>query len=164
MRRGLAAIALAVGLIGGTMTGTGAMAATESKADQAKVAVVREMFAAWDARDWQKVVDMFADDGVLQSMMLEPVKGRASIDARIKHMGAGISQIHLDVKHIGVIDGVVYVERVDRFTYNGHTGAVPVMGAIEVKDGRVQVWREYYDRNELLKAMGIAEDFDSKAR
>jgi limonene-1,2-epoxide hydrolase len=164
MKRNWAGLALAAVVFGGfALTSTSAEAATAAATDP-RIAVVNEMVAAWNARDWDKVVNLFADDGVLHSMMLEPIVGRKSIDARIKHMGAGISQIRLNVKHMGLIDGVVYVERVDEFVYNGHAGSVPVMGAIEVKDGRVKAWREYYDRKELLTAMGIAEDFDKKAR
>lgn len=164
MKRNWAGLALAAVLFGGfALTSTSAEAANAATTDP-QIAVVNEMVAAWNARDWDKVVNLFADDGVLHSMMVEPVVGRKSIDARIKHMGAGISQIRLNVKHMGLIDGVVYVERVDEFVYNGHAGSVPVVGAIEVKDGRVKEWREYYDRKELLTAMGIAEDFDKKAR
>ena len=164
MKRNWAALALAAGLMGGlTMTSTSAEAATAAATDP-RIAVVNQMVAAWNARDWDKVVNLFADDGVLHSMMVEPIAGRKSIDARIKHMGAGISQIRLNVKHMGLIDGVVYVERVDEFVYNGHVGSVPVVGAIEVKDGRIKEWREYYDRKELLTAMGLAEDFDKQAR
>jgi limonene-1,2-epoxide hydrolase len=58
---------------------------------------------------------------------------------------------------MGVIDGLVFVERVDRFVYDGKPGAVPVVGVLDVKDGKVQVWREYYDRAQLLKEMGVKE-------
>jgi limonene-1,2-epoxide hydrolase len=164
MRRIGLAWTLGAALMGGmTMTATETVAAPAAAAD-ARVAVVQEMVAAWNARDWDKVVNLFADDGVLHSMMLEPIVGRKSIDARIKHMGAGISQIRLNLKNVAVSDGAVFVERVDEFTYKGHTGSVPVVGVIEVKNGKVQVWREYYDRKELLTAMGLAQDFDKEAR
>ncbi|MEO8115198.1 MAG: nuclear transport factor 2 family protein, partial [Phenylobacterium sp.] len=71
------------------MNSTSAEAATATAVDP-RIAVVKEMVGAWNARDWQKVVDLFADDGVLHSMMVEPVVGKKSIDARIKHMGSGI--------------------------------------------------------------------------
>jgi limonene-1,2-epoxide hydrolase len=55
---------------------------------------------------------------------------------------------------MGVIDGLVFMERVDRFVYNGKPGEVPVVGVLDIRDGKVQEWREYYDRAELLKALG----------
>ena len=61
-------------------------------------------------------------------------------------------------------DGVVFIERVDDFVYRGHHGAVPVVGVVEVEQGRVKAWREYYDRGQMLEAMGLKEDFDAAQR
>ena len=127
--------------------------------NQAKLAVAHAMVAAWHARDWKRVGALFTDDGVLHSMMVEPVRGRAAIAARIAHLGEGIDSITLDIRAMGVIDGLVFMERVDRFVYRGKQGAVPVTGVLEIEGGRVKVWREYYDRAMLLSQMGLARDF-----
>jgi limonene-1,2-epoxide hydrolase len=130
--------------------------------DAQKLATVRQMIEAWNARNWQQVYDLFAQDGVLQSMMLPtPTVGREAISKRIGALAADLSQIELRVRHIGVVDGVVFIERVDDFTYRGHHGAVPVVGVVEVEQGHVKVWREYYDRAQMLEAMGLKQDFDA---
>jgi len=129
--------------------------------DAAKIATVRQMIQAWNTRNWDKVYDLFAQDGSLQSMMLAaPTVGREAIKKRIGALAADISSIELKVRHIGVADGVVFVERVDDFVYRGKHGAVPVVGVVEVENGRVKAWREYYDRAQLLEAMGLEEEFD----
>jgi limonene-1,2-epoxide hydrolase len=46
---------------------------------------------------------------------------------------------------------------VDDFVYHGNHGEVPVVGVVEVENGHVKAWREYYDRAQLLKAMGAKE-------
>jgi limonene-1,2-epoxide hydrolase len=127
--------------------------------DAQKLAVAKQMFQAWRDLDWPKVYELFAEDGVLHSMMDEPVVGRAAIRERLAKLAPGISRIDLKVRHIGVIDGRVFVERVDDFDYKGHTGAVPVVGVLEIERGKVKAWREYYDRAQLLKAMGAQQDF-----
>lgn len=132
--------------------------------DQAKVQVVMNMVEAWNTKDWDRVVDLFTEDGVLHSMMVDPIVGHEALAARIGHIGEGIEEITLHLKHIGVVDGVVFVERVDEFVYKGHAGSVPVVGVIEVEGDRVREWREYYDRAELLEAMGVTTDFDAEAR
>ena len=135
------------------------MPAQAADTDASRVAVVKEMIAAWKSADWRKVGDLFAEDGVLHSMMIEPVKGREAIYQRIAALGKGApGGVVLDVSHMGVIDGLVFIERVDRFVYNGKPGAVPVVGVLDVRDGKVQVWREYYDRAHLLSEMGVKED------
>lgn len=145
--------ALAVGL----MLGVLAMAspARAADTDASRLAVAREMIAAWKAADWRKVGDLFAEDCVLRSMMIEPVTGRAAIYERIAALGKGApGGVVLDVSHMGVIDGLVFLERTDRFVYNGHPGAVPVVGVLDIRDGKVREWREYYDRASLLRALG----------
>ena len=143
--------ALALGLV---LT-AGAAPAFAADSDASRVAVAREMIAAWKAADWRRVGDLFAEDGVLRSMMIEPVVGRTAIYERIAALGKGApGGVVLDVAHMGVIDGLVFIERTDRFVYNGRPGAVPVVGVLDIRDGKVQEWREYYDRASLLKALG----------
>ncbi|MCR6644401.1 MAG: hypothetical protein NVV62_07745 [Terricaulis sp.] len=90
--------------------------------------------------------------------------GREAIYARIAALGAGIESIVLDIDHIGVIDGRVYIERWDRFVYNGKKGEVPVVGVISIGDDNlITEWREYYDRTSLLREMGVSE-FDHAGR
>jgi len=138
------------------------MAATLS--DEQKIAKGREMAEAWRAMDWRKVADMFTPDGVLHSMMVEPVVGREAVYKRVSGLADGLEQIVLDIHHIGVIDGVLYIERTDRFTIRGRAGSAPVMGVLEFDGPLIKTWREYYDRAHLLKAMGLVEDFDAKTR
>ena len=106
------------------------------------------MIDAWNTRNWQQVYELFAEDGVLQSMMLPtPTVGREAISKRIGALAEDISRIELRIRHMGVADGVVFIERVDDFVYRGKHGAVPVVGVVEVEQGRVKAWREYYDRD-----------------
>lgn len=124
-----------------------------------KIAVVERMIAAWNNQDWKLVGELFTENGVLHSMMLEPVVGRKQIADRIIALGAGVSQIELEVRNMGVVGDVVIVERVDRFVYKGHSGAVPVVGVIEVEGDKISEWREYYDRAQLVSEMGLKQDF-----
>lgn len=124
--------------------------------DASRIAVANEMIAAWKAADWRKVADLFAEKGVLHSMMIEPVVGREAVYERIAALGKGAPDgVVLDVRHMGVIDGLVFIERTDRFVYNGHAGATPVVGILDIRNGKVQEWREYYDRAQLLHDMGV---------
>jgi limonene-1,2-epoxide hydrolase len=123
------------------------------------------MIAAWKAADWRKAADLFAEDGVLHSMMIDPVVGRPAIYDRISALGKGApGGVILDVAHIGVIDGLVFIERTDRFVYNGHAGSTPVVGVLDIRNGKVREWREYYDRASLLREMGVSPGVDPGAR
>ena len=130
-----------------------------SMTDTEKLDLAREMFAAWDTLDWDQVVDLFADDGVLHSVMQEPVVGREAIAERMAILGSKCERLTLHVKALGIIDGRVFVERVDDFDFDGHHGEVPVVGVLRMADGRVTEWLEYYDRPTLLAGMGVSDDF-----
>lgn len=127
--------------------------------DDQKLDLARRMFEAWDTMDWDDVVAMFADDGVLHSVMQEPVVGRAAIAERMAILGSKAERITLHIKALGVIDGRVFVERVDDFDFDGHHGEVPVVGILRMADGAITEWLEYYDRPTLLAGMGITDDF-----
>ena len=135
----------------------------ESRMTDPKIVVVEKMIDAWNRRDWKLVGDLFAEDGVLHSMMIEPVNGRPAIAERINALGAGIESITLHIHNIGRIGDVVVIERTDEFVYKGRHGKVPVVGILEVEGEHVKVWREYYDRAELLREMGIGEEFHKPA-
>jgi limonene-1,2-epoxide hydrolase len=116
---------------------TAAAPARAADTDAGKIAVAREMIAAWKAADWRKVA-------------------REAVYERVAALGKGApGGVVLDVSHIGVIDGLVFIERTDRFVYNGHAGATPVVGVLDIRDGKVQEWREYYDRASLMHEMGV---------
>ena len=132
--------------------------------DARKIEIATQMIAAWKAMDWDAAAALFTEDGVLHSMMVDPIEGRDAIHKRISGLGELATEITLDVSNMGVINGVLYMERVDRFVYNGKTGAVPVTGVFEFEGDLIKVWREYYDRNQLLGEMGVATDFDHETR
>lgn len=160
MRLGLLVLAMASAPV--LLTGCTAAPAAEEKAkmsDDANIAVVKQMIAAWEKRDADAIADMFSEDGVLHSMMIDPIKGRENIRPRMKFLVDNATHMKLNVRNWAVTGNTVIIERTDEFTFRGHDGKVPVVGVLEIADGKVKEWREYYDRAELLEAMGVKEDF-----
>ncbi|MDX6741173.1 nuclear transport factor 2 family protein [Actinocorallia sp. A-T 12471] len=131
--------------------------------DERKIAAARAMVAAWNAQDWDEIVRLFAPDGVLHSVMQEPLRGREAIAERLGLLSEGLVSLELEIRALGVIDGRVFLERRDVFV-NGHGKTeVPVVGVLSYDaDGLVTEWLEYYDRATLLAGFGrtAATDFD----
>ncbi|GAA3207816.1 nuclear transport factor 2 family protein [Actinocorallia longicatena] len=126
----------------------------------AEIDVVQEMITAWNELDWLRVEALFAPDGVLHSVMHEPIVGREAIAERLALLAEGLIRLELRVESLGEIDGKVFVQRVDVFdTERGGHAEVPVVGVLTVRDGLVAEWLEYYDRPTLLRGMGLAADF-----
>jgi limonene-1,2-epoxide hydrolase len=111
-----------------------------------RIEVVHRFCDAWTAGvTAAELADFFTDDGVYHNMPLAPVVGRSAIEADIARILAAYSSIGIRVLSTAVNDSVVMTERVDDFVLDGRTLELPVMGACEVRDGRIAAWRDYFD-------------------
>ena len=109
------------------------------------IQVVREFCSAWEARDQQRILESFTDDGVYHNMPLEPAVGKAAIAALLGVILAPASEVKFEIRHIAAAGDVVLTERVDTFVMGGKTVTLPVMGAFEVRGGKIAAWRDYFD-------------------
>ncbi len=107
--------------------------------------VVRDFCAAWEARDQQRLLDAFTDDGVYHNMPLQPAVGKAAIAALLGVILGPASDVRFEILQIAAAGDVVMTERVDRFVIGGKTVELPVMGAFEVRGGKIAAWRDYFD-------------------
>ena len=117
--------------------------------------VTLEMVEAWNAVDLDRVIELFTPDGVLHSMMTEPVVGREALRSHLQPLFDGIEALNLNLRRTVVDGDTVIIERVDEFVFKGKRGSVPVVGVLLIRDGEVAEWREYYDRVQLLTEMGM---------
>jgi limonene-1,2-epoxide hydrolase len=127
---------------------------SSSISDARKIEIFRTMARAWHEQDWETCASLFAPDGILHSVMLEPVVGRQTIYDRISRLGGKHKSVTLNIERIGVIDGAVVVQRVDEIVIDGRRGECPAVGVIEFEGDRIARWRDYYDRNMLAGAAG----------
>jgi len=109
------------------------------------IQTVREFCAAWEARDEQRILDAFTDDGVYHNMPMAPATGKDAIKGLLAMILAPASDVKFEIKHIAANGDVVLTERVDTFVIGGKTVTLPVMGAFEVRDGKIAAWRDYFD-------------------
>ncbi len=125
----------------------------EDVRDAERLAVADEMIDAWNTMDWDRMYDTFAEDGILHSVMIDPIVGRETIRRRLTPLLEQLDRIELQIGNKGVVGDVVMFERVDDFVYKGVHSRVPVVGVMEISNGKVDVWREYYDKASLAAAL-----------
>ena len=125
----------------------------QAQQDVDRLAVANDMIDAWNKMDWERAYGLIAEDGILHSVMREPIVGRDVIRTRLDTLFVGLERIELQVTNIGVVNDVVMIERVDDFNYNGKHSRIPVVGVMEISNGKVDVWREYYDKASLMAAL-----------
>jgi limonene-1,2-epoxide hydrolase len=105
---------------------------------------------AWPTADTTVLGSFFSEDAVYHNGPLEPVRGRTAIKATFaQFMGIG-GRVDVDIIHM-VADGpIVMTERVDHLTRaDGTTASLPMMGIIEVRNGLIAAWRDYFDLSQF---------------
>lgn len=108
--------------------------------------VVTEFCKLWSQPDPEQLADWFTDDAVYHNIPMPPAEGREAIREFIAGFLAAFDGIDFQV-HRQVSDGnVVMNERTDVMRpKNGTAVGLPVMGVFEVRDGKIAVWRDYFD-------------------
>ncbi|MDI9917299.1 nuclear transport factor 2 family protein [Rhodococcus sp. IEGM 1379] len=120
--------------------------------DSQKVQLVEEMLQIWENLEFDKATALFAEDGVLHSVMQDPHVGRSAIAKRMDTHTINITEMKFCDRTIGVIDGRVFVQRVDNFIFQGNRITIPVVGVFSIEHGLITEWLEYYDRETIMSA------------
>jgi limonene-1,2-epoxide hydrolase len=126
---------------------------------ESPIEVVRRFCAAWsDNVGAAELAAFFTDDAVYHNIPLAPVTGREAIANNIASFirpGApGIESLELRVVNIAANGPVVMTERVDVFRLPGRSFELAIMGTFEVRDGKINAWRDYFDMNQFTTRMG----------
>lgn len=132
--------------------------------DQQKIEIFREMARAWHEQEWRTCADLFSSDGVLQSVMLDPIVGRETIYSHISKLGGAHKKVTLHIHRIGTIGDALLVERTDEIVLNGKRGECPVVGVLEFDGNKIAQWRDYYDRAQLARAAGYTSELTRAER
>jgi limonene-1,2-epoxide hydrolase len=106
--------------------------------------VVMNFIQAWNDRDWDAIDAAFTEDVVYHNMPMEPLLGKAAASAMIRGMQP--KSVDWQVLNIAENGNVVLTERVDNFVLaDDKTLSIPVMGTMEIENGKIKAWRDYFD-------------------
>jgi len=133
---------------------TTAAAATKATASK-NVELVRAFCKAGQDLDLEKQMTFIAENAIYHNMPDEPVSGTKAI----RELLSGYTKVEkaeiIVHRIVEAPDGTVLTERLDRFLMPGGKWIdCPVMGSCDIKDGKIVVWRDYYDNLKLRAQMG----------
>jgi limonene-1,2-epoxide hydrolase len=107
--------------------------------------LIRRFCGSWEKGDIAAIVAFFTDDAVYHNMPIQPVNGRDAIKGVIEQFMAPFDRAEFEVLQIAGAGDVVLTERIDRFVSGSKAVELPVMGAFEIKGGKIAAWRDYFD-------------------
>ena len=126
---------------------------------ESPIELVSRFCKAWsDNVATAELVAFFTEDAVYHNMPMAPISGREAIakniDSFIRPGAPGIESIVFRVVNIAANGPVVMTERVDAFKMPNKSFEVPIMGIFEIRDGKINAWRDYFDMNAFTTQMG----------
>lgn len=121
-------------------------------------AVITEFLAAVNDRDARRVAACFTEDAQYHFLVPQPaVVGRDAIEAAYTRVLGECSDVSWEVVTSAVDDGLVFLERVDRFFFDGREAAIECLGVFELEDDLIRTVRDYADHETWRERKSAAQ-------
>lgn len=114
---------------------------------------IRDFIAAWSRLDVDELVGYFTPDGTYHNMPIRPVSGHQALTAFIGKFIENWDSTDWEILNLLTDGDVVMVERIDRTVVGGKPVDLPCFGIFEMQDGKIAVWRDYFDMTTYSKAL-----------
>ena len=114
---------------------------------------VREFVEHWSTMDPAELAEYFTEDGTYYNMPANPVTGREQIKGFIEAFLSTWTETTWDILNMAEQGDVVFCERLDRTKTTQGDVDLPCVGVFEMRDGKIHVWRDYFDMATYMNAM-----------
>jgi limonene-1,2-epoxide hydrolase len=115
---------------------------------------VTALIKANEARDIDALIDVLTDDIVYENVPMGVMNGHDEVRGMLTAFLGGAEKVAWEVLEQVEQGDTVMNERVDRFWLaGGHKVELRVAGVFKVRDGKVAVWRDYFDLAEFNTQM-----------
>ena len=119
--------------------------------------LVRSFLAALTAKDIDTAVTMVSDDLEYDNVPMGRTFGPEGMRQTLTGFFSMLQQLDWQVlRQVSTGDlsnGTVLNERDDRVLMKDQWWSLPVAGVFEVRDGRITLWRDYFDQPTLMKML-----------
>lgn len=118
---------------------------------------VRQFISALVARDLHGAASMVTEDFEYDNVPMGKAFGPDALTntlAGFFGMCTNIDwQILRQTSSGDMINGIVLNERDDRVEIHGRWATLPVAGVFEIKNGKLTLWRDYFDKQTIIDVM-----------
>lgn len=120
-------------------------------------ALVTSFIAAIERGDLDHALSHLTDDCEYDNVPIGKVVGREAVRGTLAPFLSLYEEVQWTIHHqvaSGSLDhGVVMNERSDRFRAGEVWVELPVAGVFLVRHGQIQLWRDYFDRDTLMRLL-----------
>lgn len=112
-------------------------------------AIVDEFIARLVRLDVDAACELVTDDVEYDNVPMGPVHGPDGIKGVFAQLSGTVDAMEWVVHRQVAAGNLVMNERTDRFGREGKWADLPVAGIFEVRDGKIALWRDYFDMNTM---------------
>ena len=117
------------------------------------VETITDFVAAWSRLDPDELASYFTADGCYHNIPVGSVVGSDNVRAMIAAFIADWTATQWDLLNIVGAGDVVIAERLDRTEAGDKRVDLPCTGVFEMENGKIKVWRDYFDLTTFTAAM-----------
>jgi limonene-1,2-epoxide hydrolase len=112
---------------------------------------VMDLFDALRSRDTDRAMSLLDDDIVWHNVGLPKVRGTSNVGRYMAMLAKPAFGFDVIVHNIAADGNIVLTERTDVLIWRRLRIEFWVCGTFELRDGRVAVWRDYFDTVDFMK-------------
>jgi len=120
------------------------------------VELIRRFFQACVRADPDEFADYFTEDAVWWNAPWQTITGREAIRETLRRGAERMTALPWEIRHIVAQGDVVMTERIDHFLVGQTRVSVPCMGILELRDGKIAAWRDYWDLRQFERQLSVA--------
>jgi limonene-1,2-epoxide hydrolase len=109
------------------------------------IQTVESFLRALEANDLESALGYLAEDVVYQNVPFPADRGKRAVARTLRSFGKVFTGFQVTMRNIAAKDGVVLTERVDVLSGPLLYLDIRVCGTFEVRDGKIVLWRDYFD-------------------
>jgi limonene-1,2-epoxide hydrolase len=107
--------------------------------------IIRDFVAAWSSLNPEVIADYFAEDGTYHNIPAAAVQGRENIQQFVSGFIRSWESTDWEIISLLAEGNVVMVERLDKTMVAGSPVNLPCFGYFELENGKIKLWRDYFD-------------------
>lgn len=113
--------------------------------------VVDAMMAAMAVMDYDSACSFIADDCEYTNLPMGTVQGPEGVRGLLEPFFAPTIENEFTVLRAAEVGKTLFLERLDRHRLADRWVELPVTGVFEVEDGKITVWRDYFDLATIMQ-------------